>query len=304
MQIVPVRRTTISPSRTTGRSPMRPMENRDLRVVDDRRRKQPADLPALVTVNVEPGGALGAARPPARAPPAPPARRGSRRRSWRRSPHDRHDEPLRRLHRHADVVALEVDDRVLLEPGVELRRFSSSAHALTTAASRSRSTDPKSHSSTQVTGGTSRCARAMCSAITRRTPRSSLRPSAAAPPEAAARTSSSVMRPCGRLPPGCRVDTEPWATLRTSGVARARSGGAAAGGSPAPVGGAAPSPPMDEHGADGHDLPFAHVNARDYAGRRGGESRRSPCRSGSRPADRPRRSPGPPPRATARPRPR
>ena len=43
---------------------------------------------------------------------------------------------------------------------------SESAHALTTVASSSpRGTAPKSHSSTQVTGGTSRCARAMCSAI-------------------------------------------------------------------------------------------------------------------------------------------
>ena len=59
----------------------------------------------------------------------------------------------------------------------------------TLGTSRLRSTLPKSHSSTQVTGGTSRCARAMCSAIRRRTPRSgSRRPSGPAlgvrpPPE-------------------------------------------------------------------------------------------------------------------------
>ena len=65
--------------------------------------------------------------------------------------------------------------------------FSASAHALSTVGTRSfRSMPLKSASSTQVTGGTSRCARVMCSAIRRRTPRSGSRrpsePARACPP--------------------------------------------------------------------------------------------------------------------------
>ena len=119
------------------------------------------------------------------------------------------------------------------------------------------STSVKSHSSTQVTGGTSRCARVMCSAMSRRTPRSgSRRPSSALVPEPAApRTSSSVIRPPGPLP-----ETEPRstpssaATRRTRGVARtfAAAGRGAAtslrGASSArgcsTRSGAAPSPPI------------------------------------------------------------
>ena len=49
-------------------------------------------------------------------------------------------------------------------------------------------------------------------------------PPSAAPPEAARRTSSSVTRPCGPVPASPSMPTpSSWATLRTSGVARARS---------------------------------------------------------------------------------
>src|SRR6266540_3075677 len=84
--------------------------------------------------------------------------------------------------------------------------------------SRLRSTREKSHSSTHVTAGTSRCARAMCSATSRRTPRSgSRRPSDAV----ARRTSSSVNRPCGPVPStDARSTPSSLASRLTSGVAR------------------------------------------------------------------------------------
>ncbi len=62
----------------------------------------------------------------------------------------------------------------------------------------------------------------MCSAIRRRTPRSgSRRPSSGSAPPAAARTSSSVIRPPGPLPASdARSTPSSCATRRTSGVAR------------------------------------------------------------------------------------
>ena len=68
------------------------------------------------------------------------------------------------LHGHAEVVAVEQDDLVALQSGIQLGELlQRSAHAFSVVASSSlRSTSPKSHSSTQVTGGTSRWARVMC----------------------------------------------------------------------------------------------------------------------------------------------
>src|SRR6266545_1264898 len=98
--------------------------------------------------------------------------------------------------------------------------FSDSAQAFSTVGTSSlRSRPEKSHSSTHVTAGTSRCARAMCSAISRRTPRSGSRRPSCGP--AALRTSSSVIRPWGPLPlSDSRSTPSSRATLRTSGVAR------------------------------------------------------------------------------------
>ena len=146
----------------------------------------PASLPALVTVNVEPRSSSGL-RAPAR---AASARRSTSSASSSTeadvaAADDRHDEALVGLDGDAEVVAVEVDDLVALEPRVQLGELLQrlGAPALSTVGTRSfRSTLEKSHSSTQVTAGTSWCARAMCSAIRRRTPRSgSRRPSETGP---------------------------------------------------------------------------------------------------------------------------
>ena len=183
----------------------------------------------------------------------------------------------------------------------------------------------KSHSSTNVTAGISRCARVRCSAICRRTPRSgSRRPSEACvavrhklPVRAAPRTSSSVIRPFGPVPlnepdrrraparggaraasPAARVVLI--ATLVSAGAARLglRLGGRVG----CRLGAVAAD--HDEHGADGDDLALGDEDPRHLAGGRARGSRRSSCRSGSRRAGRPRRPPGPRPRASGRSRPR
>ena len=192
--------------------------------------KSPPSLPALVTVNVDPRSSSGASVL-------------SRTRSasdvssaWISSAdlrvaaaHDRHHEPLRGLHGDADVVAIEIDDGVAVEPCVQLRELRQRV---------GRRLDDGRHELLHVDrlevalldpgdGGTSRCARAMCSAMTRRTPRSGSRRSpAAVPPEAALRTSSSVIRPAGPVPVTSSMSTpSSCATLRTSGVARGPPGG-------------------------------------------------------------------------------
>ncbi len=106
----------------------------------------------------------------------------------------------------------------------------------TVGRSNARSTAEKSHSSTYVTAGISRCARVRCSTIWRRTPRTgSRRPSDACGADAA-RTSSSVIRPPGPLAEtDARSTPSSCAIRRTSGVACTRSG---ADGAPA----TAPSP--------------------------------------------------------------
>ena len=86
--------------------------------------KRPASLPALVTVNVEPRSSSGL---------SVPARAASARRSTsacelvdrRRvaAADDRDDEPVVGLHGDAEVVAVEVDDLVALEPRVQLREL-------------------------------------------------------------------------------------------------------------------------------------------------------------------------------------
>ena len=87
---------------------------------------------------------------------------------------DRDDEPLLGLHGDADVVALEQHEVVAVDARVQLRELLQRLRdrlAASSGSSRFRSTSVKSHSSTQVTGGISRCARVRCSNICRLTPR-------------------------------------------------------------------------------------------------------------------------------------
>ena len=143
------------------------------------------------------------------------------------------------------------------------------------------STSVKSHSSTQVTGGTSWCARAMCSAMSRRTPRSgSRRPScdlgataggahvvlrdAAARPAARdrAEVDSELLRDSanercrphlGRgLARRCRLLRRSLFRARLLHVCRR----------------GAVLADHDQHGPDRHDLALGHEDARDLPGRR------------------------------------
>ena len=78
-------------------------------------------MPALVTVNVEPRSSSGASLPVARlrcelvdvGPQLVDAARVA-------AADDGHDEPLVGLHGDAEVVAVEIDDLVALEPRVQL----------------------------------------------------------------------------------------------------------------------------------------------------------------------------------------
>ena len=86
--------------------------------------KRPADLPALVTVNVPPRSSSGASLPFC----AASARRlmsASSSSSEREShvAHDGNDEPLLGLHGDPEVVALEIDELVVLDARVQLREL-------------------------------------------------------------------------------------------------------------------------------------------------------------------------------------
>ena len=121
----PTGATVTAPSRTTGRSATRPT----LRMATSGWFtigvwKRPASLPALVTVKVEPRSS-SAASEPARAPSARrfDLRRELVERTLVAAAHDRDEEAALGLHREAEVVALEQDDLVALEPRVELREL-------------------------------------------------------------------------------------------------------------------------------------------------------------------------------------
>ena len=121
----PIRRTTTSPSRTTGRSAIRWMPRIAtsgwlISGVTNR----PAALPALVTVNVPPRSSSGFER--------------ARVRGLGEAPHlgvelverepvgaadDRDDEPLLGLDGDADVVAVEQHELVVLDARVQLREL-------------------------------------------------------------------------------------------------------------------------------------------------------------------------------------
>ena len=131
----PIGRTTTSPSRTTGRGgDPADAEDRDLRMVDDRRLEEAGELAgarhgerrAAELVGRERAGAggLGEARDLGgelvdRALVSQPRTTGTTR-------------PVVGLHGDADVVAVEVDDLVSLEPRVQLRELlrATGAHGL------------------------------------------------------------------------------------------------------------------------------------------------------------------------------
>ena len=92
--------------------------------------KSPASLPALVTVNVEPRSSSAVKRSRA----GTLGEVGNLRRELVhallvRGPDDGHDQSALRLHCDADVVAVEVDDRVAVEARVELRKLGESLGA-------------------------------------------------------------------------------------------------------------------------------------------------------------------------------
>ena len=253
----PIRRTTISPSRTTGRSAIRWMPRiATSGWLTSGVTKRPAELagarhgerPAAQLLRRELAGARGLGEPPHLGVELVERARVA-------VADDRDDEALLGLHRDADVVAVEVARsrrrRVARSArGTPAARGDRLQHAA--AASSFRSTSAKSHSSTQVTGGISRCARVMCSNICRRIAADRLAPLSAPAPRGrrAPRTSASVIRPCGPVPAtAARSTPSSCAIRRTSGVARTFSrrarGGGRRGGSTAPgARPAAPSPPI------------------------------------------------------------
>ena len=81
-------------------------------------------MPALETVKVEPRSSSGSSLP-ARALPASSFHVGGEllERTRAAVANDRNDEPGVGLHRDTDVVAVEIDDLVALEPRIQLRKL-------------------------------------------------------------------------------------------------------------------------------------------------------------------------------------
>ena len=144
----------------------------------------PPSFPALVTVNVDPRSSSGSSEP-ARAASArrPASAASSVDGRGVAAADDGDDEALIGLDGEPEVVAVEVDDLVAFETRVQLGELAAATAPSPAgrAATRSdRSTSVKSHSSTYVTAGISRCDVDTCSTISRRMPRSgSRRPSGA-----------------------------------------------------------------------------------------------------------------------------
>ena len=273
-----------SPLRTTGRSATRPM----LRIATSGWLtigvwKRPASLPALVTVNVEPRSSSGFSVP-ARAAFDEPGHLGGQLVDRRRvaAADDRYDEAVVGLHGDADVVALEVDDLVAVDPRVQLGELLQRLGAgLEHGRHEELEVDPAEVGFLDPRHGrTSRWARVMCSAISRLTPRSGSRRPSSGPvrPGRPPRTSCSVIRPCGPVPVSdSRSTASSCASLRTSGVARTRPRSCVPGPSPgpgpwAPRTAAGPGTVLadhDEDRADRDDLALLDEDLRDLArGRR------------------------------------
>ena len=249
-------------------------------MVDSGVSKRPADLPALVTVNVEPRSSSGLSVPALRRV-GEPLHVGVElvERTRVAVPHDRDDEPLLGLHGDADVVAVEVDELVAVDARVQLRELLQRRRDRLQHERQEplRVDAVKSHSSTQVTGGISRCARVRCSNICRLR-RGSAPASSACRARgrgaAAPRTSSSVIRPCGPVPAIAASSTPSSCASRGRAASRApcsswlrrrlRSGRCRrAAGCAAPF-----AADHDEHRADGDDLALADEDLRDDAGGR------------------------------------
>ena len=183
--MLPIGRTTISPSRTTGRGAMRCTPRiADLGVVDERRHEEPGELPRARDGERRAAELLGRER--ARRAPSRRARR--RRRAARRR--ERVSQPRTTGTTSPARSARRCRGRSGRGRRSRRLRAARSARGTPAATARvARSTRrqeqlqvdvEKSHSSTKVTAGTSRCARVRCSTICRRTPRSgSRRPSVA-----------------------------------------------------------------------------------------------------------------------------
>ena len=223
--IVPVRRTTTSPSRTTARSADAPdAEDRDLGVIHDRRLEEARELP---------GARDREGRAPELARIERPGTRTLREpadlgidllhRASVRAAHDGNDESLLRLNGDPDVVPVEVDDRVGLESRVQLGKLRERRrHRLHDGREEPVQLDvlevalldPRDRGDLRV-----RAAHVLgyhaADAAQRLAPSLS-----AAPPPAAARTSSSVMRPPGPVAETVARSTPSSAAIfRTNGVA-------------------------------------------------------------------------------------
>ena len=289
-------------------------------MVDDRRlRSSPPSLPALVTRERRAAQLLRLERPGARGlGEALDLGVELVDRARVAAAHDRDDEPLRRSARRrrgrSGRGRRSRRPRARVQLGELLQRLRAPPSAPSARAASGRRA-PKSHSSTQVTAGTSRCARAMCSAISaahaaqaaRGGPRGPSRGLPAAP-------RTSVLGDAALRPGACdgvEIDAEllgdpaherGGAHLRAVGARTPRAGplGRAVGSRSA----AAVAADHDEHRADRDDVALARRGCSRRRRPPATGSRPSSCRSGSRRAGRPRRSPGPRRRASGRSRPR
>ena len=190
-------------------------EDRDLGMVDERGDEEPAELAGARDRERRVAQLLAVSDPAARPVREPPHLDGDLvDASPLAAAHDRDDQPVVGLDGDADVDAVEEDDVVALEAGVELGepRERPAAAWIASGTSEPRSTPVKSHSSTKVTAGTSRCVRVTCSTIARRMPLTGMRrPSCAValprprrerrPPRSARRDRSRRVRPARRRAP-------------------------------------------------------------------------------------------------------
>ena len=262
-------------------------EDRDLRVVDDRRRQQAAELAGARDGEGRVAQLLGLER-------AGAGRLGETRHLVRQlvealglaGADDRDDEPLLGLHGDAEVVAVEVDDRVALEPGVQLGkllqalgdRLQHGRHeALEVDVGEVALLDPGDRRHLAV-----RAAHVLGDEAANTAQRLAPAPRLETSPAPARRTSSSVIRPCGPLPSTDSRSTPSSCAIRLiSGVARHLGRGL-----PRRLGrrgGLGPrlllhhrgcGPVLadhDQHGPDGHDVAFGDQDPRDLAGRRRGD---------------------------------
>ena len=315
----PIGRTTISPlaNDRTLRDAVQ-AEDRDLGMVDERRHEEPAELPGARDGERR-VAELVRGELPARAPSASrwTSASISSTVSAVAGADDRDDEAVVRLHRDAEVDR----GRAARSRRPRGARSAPGTRAATrrprrsrAATSRARSTAVKSHSSTNVTAGTSRCVRVTCSTIARRMPRTGSRRPSAGRPRLARRPPRSA--PPARCP-GARAG-RPRAPSRAAGprASRARrplgSVGTTATSGSAPAtrlrllpsrrrAGAARPPRRSRRAPRRRARPRPPRRGSSGPSRHGATgSRRSSCPSAPRRAAGPRRRARPPRRASAR----